>query len=221
MGQGLDLLDFARGPALQWSLLILVFGVAWRLAGVLLLRSKVDLSDPRNTGALAGRLHMIWARMWPKPEFMRASIIDLALGYAFHVGLFIVVFFGLPHILFIESVTGLSWPNLPNGAVFFVGAVALAALVALLVHRLATPVKRLLSNFDDYFSWFVTAAPLATGLLAAAHVGARYETLLALHILSAELLFIWLPFGKLMHTFWAFVSRGATGAAFARKGAGI
>jgi nitrate reductase gamma subunit len=221
MDQGLDLLGFARGPALQWSLLILVFGVAWRLAGVLLLRAKVDLSEPRSAASVAGGLRMIWARMWPKPEFMRASIIDLALGYAFHVGLFIVIFFGLPHILFIKSATGLSWPNLPNGAVFFVGAVALAALVALLVHRLATPVKRLLSNFDDYFSWFVTAAPLATGLLAAAHVGARYETLLALHILSVELLFVWLPFGKLMHTFWAFISRGTTGAAFARKGAGI
>jgi nitrate reductase gamma subunit len=164
---------------------------------------------------------MIISRMWPKPEFVRGSVLDLALGYVFHIGLFLIVFFFLPHILFIKSLTGLSWPNLPNGIIFFIGAVSVAALFALLLQRIMTPVKRLLSNFDDYFSWFITTAAIITGLLAAAHVGARYETLLAIHILTVEALFIWLPFGKLMHTFTVFLSRGATGAAFARKGAAI
>ncbi len=217
----MDLLDFARGPALQWSLVILVFGVAWRLVGVLLLKKKPDFSEARGPGGFGGAMKMIMTRMWPKAEFVRGSVLDLALGYVFHIGLFIVVFFFLPHILFIKSLTGLSWPNLPNGVVFFIGAVTVAALFALLLQRIMTPVKRMLSNFDDYFSWLVTTAPIVTGLLATAHVGARYETLLAIHILTVELLFIWLPFGKLMHTFMVFVSRGVTGAAFARKGATI
>ena len=36
-----------------------------------------------------------------------------------------------------------------------------------------------------------------------------------------KLLLIWLPFGKLMHMFLVFVSRGTTGAAFTRKGASL
>ena len=217
----MDLLNFARGPALQWSLVILVFGLAWRLTGILLLKTKPDYSEPRGSGGFGGAMKMILSRMWPKPEFVRGSVLDLALGYVFHIGLFLIVFFFLPHILFIKSLTGLSWPNLPNGIIFFIGAVSVAALFALLLQRIMTPVKRLLSNFDDYFSWFITTAAIITGLLAAAHVGARYETLLAIHILTVEALFIWLPFGKLMHTFTVFLSRGATGAAFARKGAAI
>jgi len=217
----MDLLNFARGPALQWSLVILVFGLAWRLTGILLLKTKPDYSEPRGSGGFGGAMKMILSRMWPKPEFVRGSVLDLALGYVFHLGLFLIVFFFLPHILFIKSLTGLSWPNLPNGIIFFIGAVSVAALFALLLQRIMTPVKRLLSNFDDYFSWFITTAAIITGLLAAAHVGARYETLLAIHILTVEALFIWLPFGKLMHTFTVFLSRGATGAAFARKGAAI
>jgi len=217
----MDLLNFARGPALQWSLAILVFGLAWRLTGILLLKAKPDYSEPRASGGFGGAMKMIMSRMWPKPEFVRGSVLDLALGYVFHIGLFLIVFFFLPHILFIKSLTGLSWPNLPNGIIFFIGAVSVAALFALLLQRIMTPVKRLLSNFDDYFSWFITTAAIITGLLAAAHVGARYETLLAIHILTVEALFIWLPFGKLMHTFTVFLSRGATGAAFARKGAAI
>ena len=60
---------------------------------------------------------------------------------------------------------------------------------------------------------------LDRGLLAVAHLGARYETLLGLHILSVELLLVWLPFGKLGHAFLVFVSRATTGALFARRGA--
>ena len=33
----MTLLDFARGPALQWALIIMVAGMLWRFFGVLLL----------------------------------------------------------------------------------------------------------------------------------------------------------------------------------------
>lgn len=214
----MDLLQFARGPALQWSLFILVLGTLWRLTGIYLLKRKTDFSEPRNPSSLAG-LRLIVTRMKPHAPFMKAHLFNYVLGYVSHVGLAVVVFLYLPHILFVKDLTGLTWPYLPNGVVYFAGALTLAAFVALLVMRLASPVKRLLSNFDDWFSWFVTVAPVATGLMAAAHVGARYETLLALHILSVELLFVWFPFGKLMHAVLVFASRGTTGMAFERKGA--
>ena len=43
----------------------------------------------------------------------------------------------------------------------------------MLFRRLTHPVLRMLSNFDDYFSWFVAALVLVTGLAATAHLGAR------------------------------------------------
>jgi nitrate reductase gamma subunit len=87
--------------------------------------------------------------------------------------------------------------------------------------RMRHPVLRLISNFDDYFSWLVTALPVATGLLAVSHFGARYETLLAVHILSFEVFLVWFPFGKLMHSIIAFGSRYTTGATFTRRGARV
>ena len=217
----MDLLSFARGPALQWSMTILAFGMAWRLTGILLKPQRRDLSEPRVASAWRGAWQMIARRMWPKREFAVGSAMSTTLGYLFHVGLFVVFFLAAPHVLFVEDLLGISWPHLPNTVVTVAGAVTLAALLAMLVLRVASPVKRLLSNLDDYFSWFVTVAPVATGLAATAHVGGRYEDLLAWHILSAELLIAWLPFGKLMHAFLVFASRGATGYAFARKGASI
>jgi nitrate reductase gamma subunit len=215
----MDLLAFARGPALQWALVIFVLGSLWRLTGILLLRRKPDYTEPRSRATWRGALKLIVTRTWSRREFRASTAFGQSLGYVFHIGLVVVVFGFVPHILFIHSLTGLQWPGLPSSIVYVSGALTVAALVAALVRRLSNPVLRLLSNFDDYFSWLVTVAPVITGLLAVAHLGARYETLLAIHILSVCLLLAWLPFGKLMHVFLVFISRGTTGALFARKGA--
>jgi hypothetical protein len=60
--------------------------------------------------------------------------------------------------------------------------------------------------------------PLVSGILAFAHIGAPYQTLLALHLLSVEAMFVWFPFGKLMHTALTFPSRFQAGSSYGRKG---
>jgi hypothetical protein len=57
-----------------------------------------------------------------------------------------------------------------------------------------------------------------TGMMAYTHLGPRYETMLAIHILSVEFLMIWLPLGKLMHMFLFVPGRAALGATFERRG---
>jgi hypothetical protein len=64
----------------------------------------------------------------------------------------------------------------------------------------------------------VVILPLVTGLLAFAHIGGRYETVLALHLLSVEAMFVWFPFGKLMHTALTFPARYQAGTSFGRRG---
>jgi nitrate reductase gamma subunit len=229
----MTLLEFARGPALAWAFSIFVAGVFWRIVGVLLLRTKKDLSAPRNTATWKG-LRLIALRSWPRKEFLEGTAFGEVMGYTFHLGFLAALLFLAPHVLFFEDVfEGLlgfdfsdvfhfTWPTLPTGVVTFLSAVSLAALVAVLIHRFTNPVKRLISNFDDYLSWLLTAAPLATGMLAYAHAGgARYETLLAVHILSAAALLIWFPFGKLMHAITIFAARGSQGMLFERKGASL
>jgi len=229
----MTLLEFARGPALQWSIFIFIAGVLWRLLGVLLLRSKKDLSEPRNAAAWKG-LRLIGLRSWPRREFLEGTAFGEVMGYAFHVGFLVTLFFFAPHVLFFADVahglfgtdlrglTGLAWPTLPNGVITVFAAVSIAALLAVLVHRMVNPVKRLISNFDDWFSWFATFAPLATGVAAFSHLGGwPYEQLLAWHLLSVQLLLVWFPFGKLMHAFTIFAARGVTGMIFERRGASL
>ena len=214
----MTLLEFARGPALQWSLIILVAGIVWRLSGALLLSARKDLARPRQESGIREGMGAIMSRSAPAHVFEKRIRFQHVSGYAWHITLFITVLFFTPHILFFESVLGFRWPGLPNGIVVFCGAVALALLIALFIRRMMNPVQRLISTFDDYLSLVLTTLPLITGLLAFAHIGGRYETLLALHLLSVEAMFIWFPFGKLLHTALAFPARYQAGTSFGRRG---
>jgi nitrate reductase gamma subunit len=170
-------------------------------------------------GGIGGALKVIWSRGFTAPVFKSRTMYPKTLGYALHIGLFITVFFFIPHIVFFKGLFGLNWPGLPNNVIYFVGVVTIAVGIACLIRRMTHPVMKLISNFDDYFSWFVTLLPLATGLIMPIRFGIRYETLLAVHILSVALLLIWLPFGKLAHTYFVFISRGTTGSILVRRGA--
>jgi nitrate reductase gamma subunit len=214
----MTLLDFARGPGLQWSLFILVFGVTWRIVGSMLLMAKKDLSMPRRRTALRDGVATILRRSLPTPAFEHRIRFQHISGYLWHFGLFVTVLFFAPHILFFESVLGFSWPHLPNSIILVAAAIATAVLIALLIRRATHPVQRLISNADDYISAIAVLVPLVTGILAFAHIGARYETLLAIHLLSVEFMFVWFPFSKLIHTVMLFPSRFQAGSLAGRRG---
>jgi nitrate reductase gamma subunit len=224
----MGLLEFARGPALWISLLVLIAGSLWRVIAIFRLGTRPDHSEPRSTRRLAGILRGIFARMIPRKEF-RGAMPRIFNGYLYHLGLAVIAFGFLPHIQFIERLTGLTWPALPAPVMYVAAALTIVALLMALQDRLGDPVLRLLSGFDDYFSWFVVFLPLLTGMAAMSGWSPQaapgeapvYPLALAVHLLSVELLFLWLPFGKLSHAVLVFFSRGITGAALARKGAAI
>lgn len=215
----MDLLELARGPVIQIAVYVLLIGSLWRLLGILFLQQKPDFSEPRQAGGLRGALKVIWTRAFTAPVFKKATVYSKVLAYTLHIGLFVTIFFFVPHIVFFTDVFGVSWPGLPNNVIFLVGVITVGVALALLIRRITHPVLRLISNFDDYFSWFVTILPVVTGLIMPIRFGVRFETLLAIHIFSVALLLVWLPFGKLAHTFLVFVSRGTTGAILERRGA--
>ena len=225
----MTLLDFARGPALWTSLAVLTAGTLWRVYAIWRLGAQPDLSEPRETRPFAGALRGILVHMMPRKGVSLGTALAYFNGYVYHLGLAAIVFGYLPHIRFVERLTGLTWPALPETAVFVAVGLTFVSLFIALLERLTDPVRRLLSDFDDYFSWCVVFLPLATGMIAlhqsypaGAMPAPPLDPLpLAVHLLSVELLFVWLPFGKLAHAFLVFFSRGVTGAALARKGAAI
>ncbi len=206
----MSLLDFARGPRdamvshrsrCRRALAAAGHDVAYASQG--------SFNATRAIKRSSTAYSTIATRSLPAHQFEKKIRFQHYTGYAWHIGLFITVLFFAPHVLFFEDILGFGWPSLPNSFILVAGAITLAILIAVTIRRMTHPVLRLISNADDYISLAVTIAPIITGILATAHFGLRYETMLALHWLSVDALFLWFPFGKLMHTVLIFPS--ATG----------
>lgn len=224
----MTLLELARGPALIVALAVFIVGIAWRVYGIYRRPLKPDYSEPRLSDVRAPALRAIVSRMWHHQTFRDATIVGTLNAYGYHIGLAVVFFGFAPHIAFLYRLTGLSWPAVPGWLFVIAVAFVFIGLFYALMIRLTSPVLRMLSNFDDYASWVVTILPMLTGMAVLSlsfdspyPARPAYPAPVAIHLLSLELLLAWLPFSKLAHAFLVFLSRGATGVAFARKGAAL
>jgi len=212
-----DLLLWARGPGLQIASIIFVVGVVVRLFGIFTLGRKANLAEARGS-AMAGGMRTILTRSFPDSSTHKRSAFTHIAGYVFHIGFFVTLFLYAPHILVIDAVMGVSWPALPTPIVDAAAVLTMITLVAVLLHRISDPVLRFLSRFQDYFVWFLTILPVVTGYIAFHRIGLPPPTLIAIHILSVELLMIVFPFTKLMHAFTLFMARWYNGAIAGYKG---
>ncbi|MBZ0104113.1 MAG: hypothetical protein K8H84_00635 [Sulfuricella denitrificans] len=212
------LLLWARGPGLQIALVVFIAGMLLKLFEIFSLGRKKDLSTPRPGKAWSG-LKTIFSRSLPDKTLLKRSFPTYLMGYTFHIGFFIALLFLAPHIELFRNTTGLGWPALPGALVDGISLLTIVALLLMLGYRLYHPVKRFLSTFDDYASWALTMAPLLSGYLAFHHLLLPYTQMLALHILSVELLLVCMPFTKLFHTVSLFISRWYNGDALGHKGA--
>jgi nitrate reductase gamma subunit len=212
-----ELLMWARGPALQVATVVLLLGVLVRILEILVLGRKADLAEARGS-AVAGGLRTIVTRNFPDRGTLQRSTFNVVAGYVFHIGFFVVLLLFAPHILVFQDVLGFGWPSIPTPIVDATTLVTIITLLAILVHRIKHKVMRFLSRFQDYLVWFVTILPLVTGYLAFHRIGLTPPMLIAIHILSVELLMVVFPFTKLMHAFTLFMARYYNGAIAGYKG---
>lgn len=211
-------LEFVEGPLWYVALIIFLTGVAWRIYSILKIGVKKDLSTPKGSatkGAVAANIR----RFFPRKEIVSQGRFQIIAGYLFHIGLFLLLFFAAPHITFIEEyILGISWPAMPHWAFIVSAEMAFLGLIMLIIWRIINPVLKQISTKDDYIGGSLVFIVMLTGCLA---LGESFAGLKALHMLSVELLMIYFPFSRLMHAFTFVLSRGYTGAAFARRGVGV
>lgn len=213
----IEFLNWVRGPGFQIAVIIFIAGIIIRFAEILLLGRKANLAEAKGS-EMSGGLRTIMSRFVPDKDTFKRSSFTIVAGYLFHIGLFVTIFLFAPHILMFKDVIGFGWPSLPTAIVDALTVVSIIALLALLVNRMRDNVLKFLSTKEDYLVWMLTILPLITGYIAFHRIGMTAPTLLAIHILSVELLLVVFPFTKLMHTFTFVLSRWYNGAISGYRG---
>lgn len=211
------LLDFVRGPGLQIAAAVFVLGMTYRMLHLILLGRKKNLAAPRGSEWGPG-LRTMWHRSLISVGLTPRGYFILIAGYVFHLGFLITLLFLSQHIDLFRSVLGFGWPALSPGLITMTAILTIAAMIALLVHRITDPVKRLISDYQDYLTWVLTFLPLLSGIMLQQGVALGYQQMLIVHISSVELLLIAIPFTKLAHMLTTFSARWYNGAISGYKG---
>lgn len=212
-----ELLTWLRGPGLQISLAIFLLGLVFRVIQNLVVGRSRELARAKGDRMKHG-LVTVWQRSFFHPHMTHRGYFTLIAGYIFHLGYLITLFLLSQHILLFKSILGFGWPALPPTLIDITALLSIAALFAILVHRIMDPVLQQISDYQDYLVWLITLLPLATGYLVMHPVGIPYKWALISHLLSIELLLIAIPFTKLSHMLSIFISRWYNGAIAGYRG---
>ena len=206
---------FIDGPLWYFSLTVFSIGVIWQLFSIASGKRAGDLSVARKS-AVPGAIKTVFRRFIPDIELARHVSLQVIAGYMFHLGLFFILFFAAPHVVFLdEHLLGFNWTPLPHWAFIVSSQVAFLGLLILWLHRLLNPVTRLISTAGNHVAAILTFVVMLTGCMALLE---GFDELRLLHRFSVEIFLIYFPFGMLMHTFTFLPSRLFTGAKFGRRG---
>lgn len=214
----LALYDLAAGPLFALALAVFLVGMAWRVVRFLLLARAADpaaLRGFRPAWALKSILH--W--LLPANITARENAAATAAGFVFHLGVLLPALFLQAHVILWDQAWGLSWRPLPDAAADGLAWAGVAAGLFLAWRRIGLAHVRALTGPQDWLVLGLTLLPLLTGLAAYRQWG-DYDTLIALHVLSADILLIAAPFTKLAHVTLFFVSRAVTGSDFGKRSVG-
>ncbi|MCB1858057.1 MAG: hypothetical protein KDI63_07285 [Gammaproteobacteria bacterium] len=217
MIEPMDFLLWVRGSLFDVAVTVFVIGIIIRFFEILSLGRSKDLAEAKGTEFVPG-IKTIITRTLPEQGTFKRQPLTIIAGYVFHVGLLVSLVLFIPHIELFRQTFGFGWPGLPNPIVDAAAVLGIVGLLAALWNRITNPVMKILTDNEDYLVWVLTFLPMITGYLAYHRMVNPYPLILGLHILSIELLMVFFPFTKLMHTFTLFLARWYNGAMSGRRG---
>ncbi len=210
------LLDLAGGPLFRFSFALMVLG--------LLRKAALTTSDTLAAYLTISGRRVFWHRFrqhltwffFPSVLLRRARPGGTTSSFAYHLGLcvlslafritaLVVPVFMVAHVHSWERGIGIGWPALPNQAADILTVVTIVTGLALFLGRLYSPVLRAIEAPWSFLKPLILILPFATGLLAMhpAWSPLDYNVVMLIHMLSAALVFVMVPFTRMlscMHT---------------------
>jgi nitrate reductase gamma subunit len=193
-------LEFARGPLFAFSFLVMSIGLGRHL--VLQIHGLVIRKGRRLKRVPWGRVasdSLGWAL--PVRHLIRGTIVVSAASFLFHVGAILVPLFLESHVVLWEAFLGVNLPFLGPRTADLLTLLTVSCAVVLLGYRALIPCARELSRPSDYVLLILILVPFVSGY-AAAHPAVNplpWRSMMLIHLLSADLLLVLLPFTKLSH----------------------
>ncbi len=201
-------IDFAKGPLFALTFMVMVLGL---LRLVVIQIYSILTGKGRRLQNAPWRKIFSEAASWviPVRHLIPGTKIFSTVSYLFHVGILVVPLFLADHIALWEDFLKIDLPELNYGLADLLTLFTIVCIFILFGFRIFSPRLRSMSRLSDYALLFAILLPFVSGY--AAH-NPRYnpfpwDVMTLVHLLSAELLFVIIPFTKLAHIVLFFFDR--------------
>lgn len=144
---------------------------------------------------------------------MRLNPIFTGVAFFFHIAFFALLIFVSAHQIMIEEGFGIGWFTIPDAVADMLAFAVIGACIFFAVRRVIRPEVSYVTDWTDFALLSLVAAPFVTGVLAYHQLG-DYMLMVVLHMVSAELLLVAIPFTRLSHMLLAPLTRAYIGSEF-------
>ncbi len=209
-------IEFGRGPLFRIAFALMLLGLA-RVFALTILglieaygRSPDKIINWREVRKQA----LGW--LFPVHRLWRQRPVYSTLSVLFHAGLLLVPVFLAAHVLLWKRALGLGWPALPQHWANYLTLLAIVAGAGLFAGRVLHPGARQLSRGQDLAWPLLLLVPFVSGYVQSSlAIGARtYNVALLVHVYSADLVLLLVPFTKIAHCVLAPLSQLVTAVAW-------
>jgi nitrate reductase gamma subunit len=214
------MLDFIRDPSiynlvrgpLVWIAFLVFIGMSiYKVRRLYLMAKSEKVVLPAIKGKAAARsiLHWIipfgsrnWRMRWP---------ITIT-TFVFHICLVFTPIFLLSHSILWHESWGISWWSLPESVADIMTLLVIISCIVFFLRRIFASEVRFVTTGDDLLILAISFLPFLTGFLAYHQWLLPHKTMVILHMLFGQIMLIAIPFTRLAHMFYFFMTRALMGS---------
>jgi nitrate reductase gamma subunit len=212
--------EFIRGPMIWISFLIFIIGLIYQAFKFFALTRKkewIPLNLPFNPDKPPqkeyARRIADWFVSLKKKTVWGSHPVMTVITSVFHIFLFITPLFLLGHNILLDEACGIHLWSFPESFSDGLTWILILCGAIFLFRRIFVRRVRVITTVYDYIILLITVAPFLTGTFAY-HQWFDYQTVIFLHILAGEVMFITMPFTKLGHMLFFFFYRFFIGSEY-------
>jgi nitrate reductase gamma subunit len=193
-------ITFAKGPLFSVTFLIMILGL-FRLVLTQVFPLFITKGRRLKNAPWKKIFSDLSTWMVPVRHLIKGTILFSLVSFIFHVTAILVTLFLVDHIVLWEDYLGINLPAIGRVLADILTLITISCILILLCCRIFIARQRAMSRRMDYVLLILVLLPFLFGYLAG-HPNINplsWQLVMLLHILSAEILFVIIPFTKLAH----------------------
>jgi nitrate reductase gamma subunit len=206
-----SLYNLLRGPLVWIAFLVFIGGSIYKVREMILLAKNEKVVMPYISLKLTLRSLFHWLIPFNSVNWRLRPIITIV-TFLFHIGLVFTPIFLVAHNILIYESWGIDWWTLSEGLADIMTMIVIGSCVFFALRRVFAPEVRFVTFGDDYLILAITFLPFITGFLAYHQWLLPNKTMVILHMLFGEIMLIAIPFTRLGHMFYFFLTRAYMGS---------